>query len=264
MATSLKGRRPELIPPKHVFIDSGPDYWKNYRTYSEYNYLRPGPVSWIRRTHFRKALALTRDFPQTCEVIDFGCADGFFIPTLAKRFKRVVGIDNDENAIRISEILKREMGIENADLLCNRNMSIHEIKSRLGGQFDVVFLLETLEHIGDEGRLYEAQRDFLMELSELSTNIVISVPKMVGIPFVVQRAGLWLFRMNRERISFRAILRVGILRDNSELEKQWKHGHLGFDYRELEKRVKEGFRIARRKWGFFQNVYLLQKENEVV
>jgi len=243
--------------------DSTTNYFGQWRTYSEYNYLRPGPISWIKRGHFRKALRLTTDHPENCSVIDFGCGDGFFIPTLAKRFRKVVGIDKSRKMVELCSFLIKEMDIENAELICSENMTVREVKSKLGMKSDIVFLLETLEHIGEPGRLYESQLDFLRELAELSDTIVFSIPKMVGFPLILQRVGLWAFRMNREPISLRTLLRAGFLRDNSELEKSWHGGHLGFDYRELEKCISDEFRIAKKASGFFQNVYVLEKIKEV-
>ena len=258
--------KPYLIPPPHVTLE-GHSYWKGYKTYSEYNYLRPGIASRIKTRHFEISLQLMSKYFYKCNVIDFGCGDGYFIPSLAKYFNRVVAIDRNPDSIRIASKIVSKVGINNVDLICNNDLTIKEIASRVSGEeYHVLFLLEVLEHIGNQSSMYESKVNFLRELSTLIGDegiIVISVPKMIGITFLIQRVGLSLFRMNREQISTKDLIKAGIFNDTSNLEKQWKGGHLGFNHKKLEKCIRYEFDFLEKKNDLFQVIYVIGKQKSI-
>ncbi|MEA1998642.1 MAG: class I SAM-dependent methyltransferase [Euryarchaeota archaeon] len=90
-----------LIQPPSVSLEEI-SYWKEFKTYSEYNYLRPGIASQIKRRHFEICLKLMSRWFHKANVIDFGCADGYFLPSLANYFDRVVAIDKNPDFIRVA------------------------------------------------------------------------------------------------------------------------------------------------------------------
>ncbi|GAH48862.1 unnamed protein product, partial [marine sediment metagenome] len=245
-------------------------YWKEYETYSEYNYLRPGIISQVKTRHFEVSLRLTSKYFRKSNVIDFGCGDGYFIPSLAKYFNRVVAIDKDPNSIKIADKIVSKLGINNVNVMCNGDLTIKEIAMKLSGeQYHILFLLEVLEHIGDtSSSVYESKVNFLQEVSTLIRDegtIVISVPKMIGIAFLIQRVGLSLFRMNRERISTKDLIRSSIFNDTSNLEKQWSGGHMGFNYKKLEKYIgiRNEFDILEKRNDLFQIIYVIRKRKAI-
>jgi 2-polyprenyl-3-methyl-5-hydroxy-6-metoxy-1,4-benzoquinol methylase len=242
----------------------GPHYLKEYRTYSEYNYLRPSVSSYVKTRHFEIALRLTRRHFHTSNVIDFGCADGIFLPSLSRYFHRVVGVDNNPKFIKTCEGLLGKLGLKNVELMCNENTTVNDLRLRLSGRsYDIVYLLETLEHVGDKQSPYESRIDFLREVATLIAEdgiIVISVPKMVGISFLIQRIGLAALRLQREEISMRDLLKSSLLNNTSDLEKKWEHvKHLGFNHKTLESPLNAAFQILQRKELPFQVVYVIGK-----
>ena len=89
------------------------------------------------------------------------------------------------------------------------------------GEYRVAFLLETLEHVGDPSRFYESKMEFLdgvFGLLQPRGRVVISVPKMVGISFLVQRATLRLLGMHREEIGRRNLFNAVVRRNTDALE----------------------------------------------
>jgi len=58
-------------------------------SYTSHNYLKPWIYSALKIRHFEAALYLTKEYFHKCNVIDFGCADGVFLPSLAKYFNKV-------------------------------------------------------------------------------------------------------------------------------------------------------------------------------
>jgi len=136
------------------------------KTYAEYNYLRPGLASFIKSRHFEVALKLTRQYFHRYNVIDFGCADGVFLPSLAKYFGAVCGIDKNQCFINLAQSLVEQLALNNVKLICNQTLSIEEIRTQISADpnYQVLFLLETLEHIGQKEALYESKVAFIEEL----------------------------------------------------------------------------------------------------
>lgn len=103
-------------------------------------------------------------------------------------------------------------------------------------------MLETLEHVGDKDSLYESKIDFLERISTLIEDrgiLVVSVPKMVGIPFLVQRLGLEMMKMQREPVSIIDLFKASFLNDTEDLEERWCGGHLGFNHKKLERSLQK-------------------------
>jgi 2-polyprenyl-3-methyl-5-hydroxy-6-metoxy-1,4-benzoquinol methylase len=242
----------------------GPNYYRGYKTYSEYNYLRPGVSSYIKTRHFEIALRLTRKYFHTCNVIDFGCADGILLPSLSRYFHRVVGVDSNPKFIKICEGLLSRLDLKNVELICNDNLTVNDLRLRLSGRsYSIVYLLETLEHVGNKDSLYESRIDFLREIATLTAEdgiIVISVPKMVGIPFLIQRIGLAVLNLHREEISMSDLLKSSFLNNTGDLEKRWEHlKHLGFNHKKLESPLNTAFQILQKKELLFQVLYVIGK-----
>ncbi len=237
---------------------------RNYpgsRTYSEYNYLTPGIASAIKTWHFEKALSLTKDFFHSANVIDFGCADGVFLPSLSRYFNHVCAVDRNPAFVATASTLVNDLQMTNVDVLCNDGMTEEELKSRLSARpYQVLFLLETLEHVGDKEALYDSRIRFLKELLGLideGGRVVISVPNMLGFSFFVQRLGLALTHSLREPITLGNLIKASLLHDTGNLEKMWDGGHLGFNHAKLERRMKLDFRILKKCNIMFQILYVI-------
>ncbi|MFC2017359.1 class I SAM-dependent methyltransferase [Chloroflexota bacterium] len=254
------------IPPPIVEIE-GYTYATNYRSYSEYNYLRPGIVSYIRSRHFDTVLKFTSHYFHKCNVIDFACADGVFLPSLARYFNHVVGIDANKDMIKLASKLVSTLDInDEIQLVNNLNLSISDIRSRLSHEYHILYLLELLEHIGDKSNLWEAKIEFLKDLFTLIDDrgiIVISVPKMVGISFLIQRLGLTVFNLNREPISINDLLRASIFSDTRNLEERFDEGHIGFNHKKLESYLRSAFHVLQKKNEIFQVLYIIAKSHFV-
>lgn len=263
------------MPRKYLIIPSqlpkcrlnGLSFWNEYRTYSEYNYLSPGIVSTLKRWHFEIALSLTSDKFHKSNVIDFGCADGFFLPSLACYFPYVVGIDQQPSFINIAHDWLEYLDINNVNLICNHGLAQQELIRELPNRtFEILYLLDVLEHVGDRVHPKSSNNvrvKFLKDLFELISDdgiIVISVPKMVGISFLLQRTGLAFFRMNREYISIIDLIKSVIRKDTSKLENQWTGGHIGFNDIEFESVLKDEFSVLAKKENLCHSVLCLAKK----
>jgi 2-polyprenyl-3-methyl-5-hydroxy-6-metoxy-1,4-benzoquinol methylase len=250
-------------PPADAYLSAESDYSEGYRTYTEYNYLNPGLASRIKSWHFETALELTKEHFHNGNVIDFGCADGAFLPSLSKHFNHVCAIDRNPGFVKTASAAVQALGLGNVELLCNDGLSIETVKSRLSGrEYQVLYLLETLEHVGDNNSLYPSKVHFLKEIASLIDKdgvIVVSVPNMVGPFFLVQRIGLTLTGSLREPISIGNLLKASFLGSTVDLEKRWNGGHLGFNHKKLEDCMKGEFRILRKRHIMFQVLYLITR-----
>lgn len=250
-----------FIPPTYVELE---DYdLLGDKTYSNRYYLKPGMASQLRRRHFEICLKLTHSYFNKSNVIDFGCADGCFIPSLSHYFNHVTGIDAYPPFIEIAEKLIDEMELKNVDLICNKEIKADELRSTLNmdHNYDLAFCLEVLEHVGNKENMYQSKINLLKDISSLISEdglIIISVPKMVGLSFLAQRIGLQILNQWVEPISFKNMIKAGIFKDTSELEKNWDHLHLGFNHEKLEKKISKDYNIVKKVNDFFQVVYVVK------
>jgi 2-polyprenyl-3-methyl-5-hydroxy-6-metoxy-1,4-benzoquinol methylase len=253
-----------IKPPADVYLSVDSTYCQGYKTYSEYNYLRPGISSYIKSWHFEMALDLTKDYFHKANVIDFGCADGVFIPSLSKYFNHVLAIDQKPSFMKTASGLVKALNLSNVELLCNDGLTIRNAGSQLSGiEYHILYLLETLEHVGDKYSLYDSKIHFLQKITSLISRegvMVISVPIMIGLPFLIQRVGLALTGSQWEPISRRNLLKASFFMNTTNLERQWNGGHLGFNHRKLESLMKNEFQILKKRNLLFQVVYLIGKK----
>lgn len=248
------------VPPVTIDLEQY-TYAERYASYSDYNYLQPGIASFLRTQHFEHALRLTRKYFHKANVIDFGCADGPFLPALSKYFRNVVAIDMDSTFIKQAHELVRRMRLSNVELICNATLTLDDLKSKMPNHtYRVLYLLETIEHIGDKSAPWDSRVNFIRDLfGLLSENgiIVLSVPNMIGISFLLQRLFMFLLNQQREPISMANLFRVSLLKDTTNLENQWQGGHLGFNHEKLERRLKKDFNLVKKRNIFFQVIYVL-------
>jgi len=253
-----------IKPSKDNYTSVESNYTQGYSTYAEYNYLQNGITSYIKSKHFGVALKLTQEYFQNSNVIDFGCADGVFLPSLSKYFNRVFAIDMNANFIKLASSLVNNLRLDNVQLVCNDKLTISDLKSKLSGdKYKIIFLLETIEHIGEIGRQYETKMKFLEDIATLIEDdgiIVISAPRMEGLAFLIQRLGLTLTGSQKEPISMINLLKASFFNDTSELEKHWNGGHLGFNLKKLENYLEKDFKIIKKKDLFFQGVFVIGKK----
>jgi 2-polyprenyl-3-methyl-5-hydroxy-6-metoxy-1,4-benzoquinol methylase len=250
-----------IRPPLYTL--DGYKYMSAANSYTEYNYLKSGIASLLRRRHFEYALQLTKSYFHKCNVIDFGCADAPFLPSLSKYFNYVVGIDEWPDFVALAS--KISPNYVNTEIIDNKDMSMDELRLKLSRQYHILFLLETIEHIGDKDNPWKSRVDFIDSLFKLIDKdgiIVMSVPNMVGLPFLLQRVGLFLTGAKRGKLSASELVKAVLFNDTITLEKRWYDGtHLGFNHMKLEPYLKEKFNIIEKKDILFQVIYVMSRRN---
>ena len=121
-----------ILPPRALVPKTAPDDPVDY-------YFKPLTAR-IYRARLRLACSLLGDGPFD-SLLEVGYGSGIFLPELARRSRRLAGIDIHGESRRVEEMLSR-LGIE-ADL---REASLFEMPFA-DGEFDALVCLSVLEHI---------------------------------------------------------------------------------------------------------------------
>lgn len=251
-------------PPREAFAGLGDGYIGEQSSYAEYNYLGRGPLPWVKSLHFETALLLAR--PQFGRsAIDYGCADGVLLPSLSPRFERILAVDNNEPAVRMSRTVADRLDLANVEVRSNDGYdpSAFAAEVRASGDFHVLFCLETLEHVGEADRLWEAKMEFVDHLFDCLVPgglVIISVPSMTGAALLVQRTMLAALKLHREPMTSRELWDAVVHKRTEALEPRWEHWkHLGFNERTLERHLRERFRVTAKKSLFFSQVFAVRR-----
>jgi len=242
-----------------------------YRTYAHYNYLRPGPIAALKRRRFDIALSLARPWFHKTGAIDFGCADGVLLPSLARYFPRVAAVDHDPRVIPIAKQVVEEAGLESVDVINSSHMPMPALRARLLGprgdrEYGVMFLLETLEHVGPDAPAdmdcYAYRAQFVRDLFNFlapPARIIISIPRMTGIGFLTRYVTQSTLGMAHEHIPVADALRAGILGDTTALESQWTGGHVGFNERKMERELRKYFNVVEERRLPFSLMFTIER-----
>jgi SAM-dependent methyltransferase len=253
------------LPPASAYSGKQTEYAPGHTTYASYNYLRGGVIARVKASHFEAALQMTRPWFGRANAIDFGCADGVFLPSLAHWFPRAVGIDRDPDSIDIAEQAMRALQLPNVRVICSDGKNPAALSVQLApDRFEVLFTIMTLEHFGEQGRLYESRVDLvenMFDLLEPNGVVVASVPNMVGLPFLLQRIALSAANPHRDPIGPRQLFDSIVRKDTTALEPSWTpETHLGFNHLELLGALRERMYVLEHRSLFFEEMFLLSRK----
>ena len=233
--------------------------------YGYYNYLRPGLIPRIKRQRFEVALDLAKPWFHDCSAIDFGCADGVFLPTLSGYFSTVVGFDSNRRRLKLADELCKHLNLPNVQAICTDGRPPIQFKSITEGEeFRIAFVLETLEHVGVQPNVYESKMDFLQSLFELLRDdgvIIVSVPKMVGMVFLLKYIVQTVTGIHRQSYTLSELLKSSFLKNTDDLEAGWNGRHKGFNHLKLESFLNRRFQIVKKKSTLITQFYILTRGN---
>jgi ubiquinone/menaquinone biosynthesis C-methylase UbiE len=148
---------------------------------------RPRLVAWLRNlyylfygvpdlhTHIRwrtvRRLVNNNDERDRISVLDVGCGAGHFSFELASKHKgwRVTGIDMNEEGIATATTLKQKLGFSNLEF---RTLIATDMSVFPDNHFDLVLLIDVIEHVVEDGALVNGVRRILRPTG----SVIISVP----------------------------------------------------------------------------------------
>ena len=248
----------QLIEPTREDFVTEEAFTTGYDSYSEYNYLGSRLDRKVKKLHFNRALdlALKRGASQT--VVDFGCADGFFLLSLSSYFSEVIGIEQNLSFVSTARELTERRKLRNTQIFCNATEDEQDLVYRkLEKKADTLFAMEVIEHVGTSENMYLSKSAFIQDLFKIvqpNGKIIISVPVMVGIPFLIQRAAMIILGLGSEKISLSQFFKCVVLKNTDALEEKWAGGHLGFNHIKLETELRKHFNLTSHS-VFFSKLY---------
>jgi SAM-dependent methyltransferase len=228
-------------------------------SYAIKNYYGRGPIAYAKRRRFQRALNLAATIPAQ-NVIDMGTGDGVLLPTLAQNYERVVGLDVNQHHIDQSQRLIQYLQLDNVKLFCLDDLSFDELRRQIGSNFQLMFLLETLEHAGSQPDMWNSKMAFLRDcfsLLEPDGRIMVTVPKMVGMIMLIKNLLQRCLGRGYDAMTPGQLLRSSFFKDTDQLEPLWIGGHVGFNHLKLDAHLRENFVIHHRSESLISVFYVL-------
>ncbi|MBL4657149.1 MAG: class I SAM-dependent methyltransferase [Flavobacteriales bacterium] len=115
-----------------------------------YKYPIMSDIYWAR---LAKMLRMAQKFDGK-KVLDLGCGQGVFLPSLSKHYEEVHGVDLD---LSICSRIKETLKLDNVTL---HNENILE-SSLEGAEFDLILAPSVLEHFSDQDALFKSLTNML-------------------------------------------------------------------------------------------------------
>jgi len=232
-------------------------------SYGFNNYFGRGPIAWLKRRRFQIALDLAQGIDSR-RTVDMGCADGVLLPTLAGEYEDVVAIDINPRFTKQCEQLIHEFKLNNVTVICNQSLEPAQLACQIGAGVKLLWLLETLEHVGSQPDIWNSKLEFLQgcfQLLDEDGSIIISVPKMVGISFLIKYlVQNYILGVKHDKMSFRNLMSSVFLKNTDNLEPMWEGGHLGFNHLKLDNLLETHFEVERRVETSISCLYRIRKK----
>ena len=165
--------------------------------------------------------------------MDIGICEGPFLPTLSKYFNQVVGLDIDYDYIKVAQ----SVGDCNSKSKKNTTLTIAD-GSKLpfkSNSFDIVFCLETLEHVTNISFV-------LGEISRVLRKggvLISSIPIETGIPLLIRQIAGKILGFPRDVYSKRELL-DGVIKMNLDIRREREekvHSHRFFEWSNVLKEL---------------------------
>jgi 2-polyprenyl-3-methyl-5-hydroxy-6-metoxy-1,4-benzoquinol methylase len=180
-------------------------------------------------------------FSEYSRILDIGCSDGPFLPTLNYYAKSILANDILENRVREAKNL--------IDFNLNKSKKINLMCS--DGQylpfkdnnFDLIFCLEVLEHIVRPDQFI---RELLRVLKKNGT-LICTLPIESGLSLLIRNFIGKIAHFTRPNYTLKQYLQRVLLKKGGR-EYKGEIGHKNFDWREIKKNLKLHFKILKMKF----------------
>jgi 2-polyprenyl-3-methyl-5-hydroxy-6-metoxy-1,4-benzoquinol methylase len=207
-------------------------------------------ITWSHSSRFRLARELVKPFASQ-SILDYGCGDGTFLKSVSESFRQAVGADVSEE--QILDCQRRFSKQSVAEFLTIGQLNAQYPK----GHFAVVTCMEVLEHC--PGGEAEKVLGDLAGLVQSEGVVIISVPIETGPTLLAKQTvrkiagwrGLGDYKWT-EQYSLKELLKMSFAGGDTAIkrpvygESMRFHGHKGFNWRILEKRIGDYLQIKRR------------------
>ncbi len=206
-------------------------------------------IEFFSYKHLYYALNLA-NFENCNVILDLGCGDGPFLPTLNQSKKKIIGVDNSKymlshakTLIRYDSYPLKKVSLVNAD---GMNLPFRE------KCIDLIFCLEIFEHFHNSKKAIDDIHRILKENGEL----VYSVPIEIGFSLILRYAIAKLIRFKIDDIySVKELFINGILKRPPKKRyhlynnRKLHYTHKNFDWRVLRMLIIQKFKHLETKYS---------------
>ena len=215
-------------------------------------------LSWSHRRRFDMALALAAPYAGR-PLLDYGCGDGTFLALAHEQFPESVGLEVDPGLVTACTERWGHLG-------GLRFLLADQAQALPAGSFGVVLCTEVLEHCPTDAVDVALAR--MQRLVAPDGRVIISVPVETGLPLVVKQAARAIAArrvhsdyQHRETYSVRDFVRMLIADEQTSVDRpvyetefapglpNRYHGHKGFNWRAMRRRVGEAFRVVETRFS---------------
>lgn len=180
-------------------------------------------------------------FSENSRILDIGCSDGPFLPTLNYYAKSIIANDILQNRVREAKNL--------IDFNLNKSKKINLMCSDghylpfKEKNFDIIFCLEVLEHIA---RPDQFLRELLRVLKKNGT-LICTLPIETGLSLLVRNFIGKIAHFPRPKYKLKQYFQRILLKEGGRGYKG-EVGHKNFDWREIKNNLKLHFKILKMKY----------------
>ena len=180
-------------------------------------------------------------FSENSRILDIGCADGPFLPTLNYYAKSIIANDIISDRVREAKNLVdyKLNKTKKINLICSdgQNLPFKE------NNFDIVFCLEVLEHII---RPDQFLRELLRVLKKNGT-LICTLPIEIGLSLLIRNLIGKISHFQRPTYNLKQYFQRIFLK-KGDREYLGEIGHKNFDWRVIKKNLNLHFKILKRKF----------------
>ncbi len=182
-------------------------------------------------------------------VLDIGCADGPFLPTLNYNINKIFAVDiNNNYLIESKSLIKNNLrNSRRINLFC---LDAHNFPF-IDSKFDLIFCLEVLEHVKDPIIMIKE----IFRILKKNGMVICTLPIEIGIPLLIRNLVGKIFKYNRPRYTTKEFLRNIFLKKTGVRpeyigfkEFMGDLGHKNFDWRFIEKNLRKYFKKVEIKY----------------
>lgn len=204
-----------------------------------------------RHLYFANNMA---DFEKNKIILDLGCADGPFLPTLNYYGNRIIGVDLLFDWLqRARELINyKKYPLKNVILL---NAEGHYLPFK-NNCIDMIYCLETFEHIPNSVNLINE----IFRILKRNGILIYSLPIEIGISLLIRQLIGKITKFEREHYSLRELVRNGLLKKPLKRINN-PTTHRNFDWRLIHKMIIKRFKKIDLK---FSPLPLLKRLNPTV
>jgi len=173
------------------------------------------------------------DFNKHLQVLDMGCSDGPFLPTLNMYAKKIIAMDIDIDLVRKSKnLIKNKLSNSNKINL----MTSDGLKLPFRNEhFDLIFCLEVLEHVKNSRKVIEEIYRILKKNGEL----ICTIPVEIGPSLFIREVLGKIIKFNRPYYTAKELIQNAFLKKPAP--RTLEMGHKNFDWRLIKNEVKQVF-----------------------